>query len=176
MLRLFSRRNGMGAGLFVTGVMLGFVAWFVLRYAMAGLYTVDQNERAVKTSWGRAQRIPGATILDSHVAANLRPEERERYNWPRLRVIGPGMYWKWPWERVHKVSIATQILNMAFDPETPSANRHGTVLEAVTKDQLNVGLKGQIRFRVSDQNLYAYLFGVKQPIVHVMGYFVSILR
>jgi regulator of protease activity HflC (stomatin/prohibitin superfamily) len=29
---------------------------------------------------------------------------------------------------------------------------------------------------VSDQNLYAYLFGVKQPIVHVTGYFVSILR
>jgi regulator of protease activity HflC (stomatin/prohibitin superfamily) len=50
------------------------------------------------------------------------------------------------------------------------------MLEAVTKDQLNVGLEGQIRYRVSEQNLYAYLFGVKLPIVHVMGYFVSVLR
>jgi regulator of protease activity HflC (stomatin/prohibitin superfamily) len=65
---------------------------------------------------------------------------------------------------------------MAYDPETPSANSDGTVLEAVTKDQLNTGLTGQLRYRVSDKNLYAYLFGVKQPIVHVMGYFVSILR
>jgi regulator of protease activity HflC (stomatin/prohibitin superfamily) len=46
----------------------------------------------------------------------------------------------------------------------------------VTKDQLNVGLTGQIRWRVSEDNLYAYLFGAKRPIVHVMGFFISILR
>ena len=167
----------MGAGYFTIGLLLGLAAWFVLRYGVAGLYTVDQNERAVLTSWGRARRIPGATILDSHIAANLRPEERERYAWPRVVVKGAGgPYWKWPWERVYKVSVATQTMNMAYDIETPSANRKGTVLEAVTKDQLNVGLKGQIRYRVSEHNLYAYLFGVKQPIVHVMAYFVSILR
>src|SRR5262249_33324800 len=50
------------------------------------------------------------------------------------------------------------------------------VLEAVTKDQLNTGLTGQIRFRISEQNLYAYLFGVKRPQAHVTGFFVSILR
>jgi len=65
---------------------------------------------------------------------------------------------------------------MAYDPETPSANQGGTVLEAVTKDQLNTGLTGQIRYRVSEKNLYAYIFGVKRPIVHVMGCFTSILR
>jgi hypothetical protein len=37
-------------------------------------------------------------------------------------------------------------------------------------------LSGQIRYRVSEQNLYAYLFGVKRPIAHVIGYFVSVLR
>jgi regulator of protease activity HflC (stomatin/prohibitin superfamily) len=65
---------------------------------------------------------------------------------------------------------------MAADFEDPQANRNGTLLDAVTNDQHNTGLKGQLRYRVSDQNLYAYLFGVKQPIVHVTGYFVSILR
>jgi regulator of protease activity HflC (stomatin/prohibitin superfamily) len=49
-------------------------------------------------------------------------------------------------------------------------------LEAVTKDQLNTGLTGQLRFQVSEANLYAYLFAVKRPIAHVMGYFISILR
>ena len=46
----------------------------------------------------------------------------------------------------------------------------------MTKDQLNIGLDGQIRYRVAEANLYAYLFGVKRPISHVMGYFVSVLR
>src|SRR5207244_150394 len=97
--------------------------------------------------------------------------------YPQVIVIPPGgPRFKWPWERIHKVSIATQTINMACDPEDASANSRGTNLEAVTKDQLNTGLKGQIRFRVSENNLYAYIFGVKQPIVHVMGYFVSVLR
>lgn len=159
------------------GIFFGFVAWFVVRYLLAGLFTVDQNERAVKTVLGRAQRLPGQTTLQDPISQALRADERERYAYPQLRVIPPGgPYFRWPWERVHKVSIATSTLNMAFDPETPSANAGGKVLEAVTKDQLNTGLTGQIRYRVSERNLYAYLFGVKNPIAHVMGYFVSILR
>jgi len=159
------------------GFVLGFVAWFIVRYLLAGLYTVDQNERAVKTVFGRAQRLHDEATVDEALAQALTPEERERYRYPQLRVIPPGgPYFKWPWERVHKVSVATRTLNMAFDPEKPQANSGGTVLEAVTKDQLNTGLTGQIRYQVSERNLYAYLFGVKNPIAHVMGYFVSILR
>jgi regulator of protease activity HflC (stomatin/prohibitin superfamily) len=159
------------------GFAFGFVTWFFVRYMLFGLFTVDQNERAVKTSFGRARRIEGATTMHTPLAETLRPEERDRYAYPQLEVIGPGgPYFKWPWEKVHKVSIATETLNMAQDPEAPDANKGGTVLEAVTKDQLNTGLNGQLRYRVSEMNLYAYLFGVKRPIVHVMGYFVSILR
>ena len=159
------------------GCIFGFIVWFLLRYLVAGLYSVDQNERAVKTRFGRADRIEDKTTLDDPIAEHLRDEEKERYAYPQVRVIPPGgPYFKWPWEKVHKVSIATQTVNMAFDPENPSANNSGTLLEAVTKDQLNTGLTGQIRYRVSERNLYAYLFGVKRPIVHVMGYFVSVLR
>jgi regulator of protease activity HflC (stomatin/prohibitin superfamily) len=163
---------------YLLGAIFGFIAWFLVRYLVAGLYTVDQNERAVKTSFGRAQRIPNVTILDDPIlASSLRPEEKERYAYPQVRVIPPGgPYFKWPWERVHKVSVATQTVNMAYDAEDPTANNNGTILEAVTKDQLNTGLRGQIRYRVSERNLYAYLFGVKRPIVHVMGFFISILR
>jgi regulator of protease activity HflC (stomatin/prohibitin superfamily) len=159
------------------GIVLGVVAWFLVRYLLAGLYTVDQNERAVKTIFGRAQRLGDETTLDDPISQSLRPDERERYRYPQLRVIpAGGPYFKWPWEQVYKVSVATQTLNMAYDPESQKANSGGTILEAVTKDQLNTGLTGQIRYQVSERNLYAFLFGVKKPIAHVMGYFVSILR
>lgn len=159
------------------GIVIGFLAWFAVRYLLAGLFTVDQNERAVKTSFGRAQRIEGRTTLDTPIAEHLRKEERSRYAYPQVVVIPPGgPYFKWPWQEVYKASVAIETVNMAADFEVPSANRNGTQLDAVTKDQLDTGLKGQLRYRVSDQNLYAYLFGVKLPIIHVTGYFVSILR
>ena len=97
--------------------------------------------------------------------------------YPQVRVIPPGgPYFKWPWETVHKVSIATQTLNMAYDPEDPDGQqgRHDS----------GSGHQGPAQHRADrpdplprrERNLYAYLFGVKRPIVHVMGYFVSVLR
>jgi regulator of protease activity HflC (stomatin/prohibitin superfamily) len=157
-------------------VSAGFGIWFIVRFVLMGLYTVDQNERAVKTSFGRADRLASST-LDDPIAQYLREEERERYNYPQVRVIPPGgPYFKMPWERIYKISVATMTVNMATDLEDPMANEGGKRLEAVTKDQLNTGLTGQIRYRVSERNLYAFLFGTKRPFVHVMAYFVSVLR
>jgi regulator of protease activity HflC (stomatin/prohibitin superfamily) len=159
------------------GCVVGFIVWFLVRYLAAGLYTVNQSERAVKTSFGRAERVGNATTAQDPIAATLSADEKERYVYPQVRVIPPGgPYFKWPWEKVYKVSVATQTMNMAVDPENSGANYNGTILEAVTKDQLNTGLKGQIRWRVAERNLYAQVFGVKNPIAHVMGYFVSVLR
>src|SRR6266545_3099163 len=160
------------------GIFIGLAAWFVLRILLMGVYTVDQNERAVKSRFGRAVRVAGdKTTLDDPVAEALRPEERVRYTYPQVRVIQPGgPYFKMPWEKIHKVSIATMTVNMALDLEDPHANQNGTRLEAVTKDQLNTGLTGQIRYRVSEANLYAFIFGIKKPFVHVLAYFVSVLR
>src|SRR4051812_4288762 len=167
----------MNFAMVVIGAVVGFVAWFCVRYIMAGIYTVDQNERAVKTVFGRAQRVGNATTLDDPISEGLKGDERDRYVFPQVHVIPPGgPYFKFPWEIIYKVSIATETLNMAFDPDEPSANLGGKILEAVTKDQLNTGMTGQIRYRISEKNLYAYLFGVKKPISHVMGYFVSVLR
>jgi regulator of protease activity HflC (stomatin/prohibitin superfamily) len=160
------------------GVSIGLLVWFLLRFLLMGVYTVDQNERAVKTRFGRAVRVPGGkTTLEDPIAEFLRPEERPRYSYPQVRVIQPGgPYFKMPWEGIRKVSIATMTVNMALDLEDRGANDNGTRLEAVTKDQLNTGLTGQIRYRVSEANLYAFLFGIKKPFVHVMAYFVAVLR
>lgn len=159
------------------GILLGLFGWFLVRCVIGGFFVVNQSQRAVKTSFGRAQRLGDRTTLEDPVSEALSADERERYRFPQVKVIPEGgPYFKWPWERVHKVSVATMTVSMAWDPENPKMNQGGASLEAVTKDQLNTGLTGQIRYRVSDRNLYAYLFGVKNPIAHVMGYFVSVLR
>lgn len=157
------------------GIPIGFLLWFLVRYGVLGFYTVGPNERAVISTFGRAQRM-GTSTLEEPIAQMLRDDERERYGYPQVRVMGPGFYWKLPWQTAHKVSVATNTVSIAYDPEDPSANSSGQMLDAVTKDQLNTGLTGQIRFTVAERNLYAYLFGVKRPVSHIMGYFVSILR
>ena len=139
---------------YVLPITLAAITWFVFRYVIRGFYIVNQNERAVKTIFGKAQRIKGKTTLEDPISENLREDERTRYAYPQVKVIQPGgPYFKWPWEKVYKVSIAIETVNMAYDPESPMANQKNTVLDAVTKDQLNIGLSGQIRYRVSDRNL-----------------------
>ena len=158
------------------GIGIGLILWFFSRYGIGGFYTIGPNERAVLCTFGRAQRLLAQTTLDDPVSNTLDEDERNRYVYPQVRVVGPGFYWKLPWQTLHRTSIATTTVSVAFDPDDPSANSGGRILEAVTKDQLNTGLSGQIRFGVAERNLYAYLFGVKSPVAHVMGYFVSILR
>ena len=162
---------------FLAGIVAGLSLYFVLRVVLAGFFTVQKNERAVLTSFGRADRVEGRTSLDTPVAEQLNESERSRYAYPQVRVIGPGgPYFKWPWQRVHKVDVAIQTVNAAYDPEAPTANHNNTMLDAVTQDQLNIGIRGQLRYRVSEDNIYAYLFGVRHPLAHVMGYFVAVLR
>ncbi|HEX7501631.1 MAG TPA: SPFH domain-containing protein [Polyangia bacterium] len=160
----------------VLGVFLGALLWFFARYGLGGFYTIGPNERAVLCTFGRAQRLQDETTLSDPIAEKLNDDEKQRYEYPQVRVVAPGFHWKLPWQTLHRASMATSTVSIAFDPEDPSANSSGQVLEAVTKDQLNTGLSGQIRFTVAERNLYAYLFGVKRPVAHVLGYFVSILR
>ncbi len=158
------------------GMLVGAILWFFARYGLGGFYTVGPNERAVLCTFGRAQRLSTQTTLDDPISEAMLPDERARYVYPQVRVVGPGFYWKFPWQSLHRASIATSTVSIAFDPDDPSANDAGRILAAVTKDQLNTGLSGQIRFCIAERNLYGYLFGVKRPVSHVMGYFVSILR
>ena len=152
----------------LTAFLLGLLAYCIYRVVIRAFYTVKPNERAVITAFGRARRLGDQLVADILMSE----EEQARYQFPRLQVIGPGgPYFKWPWEEVHKVDVATQALDLTWDP----TKRQDTI-EAVTKDNLTTGVNGQIRFRVSENNLYAYCFGVDDPMQHVMGYFISVLR
>lgn len=152
---------------FITFI-LGLMLYFFFRVGVRGFFTVRPDERAVKTTFGRAERLPGTSAADP----SLSQDEADRYDYPQVRVIPPGgPYLKWPWQEVHKISVATQAVDIVWDP-----SKQQNTIEAVTKDNLTTGVNGQLRYRVGENNLYAYLFGVVSPLEHVMGYFVSVLR
>jgi len=148
--------------------LAGLIVYAFFRAIVGGFYTVKPNERAVITSFGRAKRL-GDSLVDT---PDLSEEEHERYRYPQVEAIGPGgPYFKWPWQEVHKVDVATQTIDITWDP-----TKVQDTVDAVTKDNLTTGVNGQIRYRASEQNLYAYLFGVSNPLEHVMGYFISVMR
>jgi regulator of protease activity HflC (stomatin/prohibitin superfamily) len=151
--------------------LAGLAIYATIRVLITGFYVVKPDQRAVLTSFGRAERL-SEELVDTTRINKLIGEESERYKYPHVRVIRPGgPYFKWPWQQVHKVSVSTQSVDLVWDP-----TKNQETIEAVTKDNLTTGVNGQIRFRVSENNLYAYLFGVASPLQHVMGYFISILR
>lgn len=152
------------------GLILGIITYAVWRSVLSGFYTVSPDQRAVVTSFGKAQRLRGEKA--SETISSLTSEEQERYEFPQVRVVKPGgPYFKMPWQEVHKVSVATQAVDLSWDP-----SKDQSTIEAVTKDNLTTGVNGQIRYRISENNLFPYLFGVSSPLEHVMGYFVSVLR
>lgn len=137
-----------------------------------GVYTIGPTERGVLTTFRRVQRLNGTIADDPELGALLDGEERERYNFPLIRVISPGgPYFKWPWQKLYRVDMTIQTTDITWDPDIEQS-----AIEAVTKDNLTVAITGQIRWRPCERNLYPFLFGVAQPAAHVMGFFISVLR
>lgn len=169
-------RRGAAAAIPLHMILLGFVLGFVLVAVLvflSGVFTIGPTQRGVLTTFGRVQRLGRQTTADDpQLGSSLSESERERYNYPLVRVIQPGgPYFKWPWQRLIKVDMTIQTTDIAWDPE-----KEQHAIESVTKDNLTVNVSGQIRWRPCERNLYAYIFGVDAPQVHIMGFFVSVLR
>jgi regulator of protease activity HflC (stomatin/prohibitin superfamily) len=152
---------------FLLGIGLAALATLVF-----GVYSIGPTERGVLTTFGRARRMDGMIADDPQLGALLTDDEKRRYNYPAIQVILPGgPYFKWPWQNLYRVDMTIQAVDITWDPEIKQQ-----FIEAVTKDNLTVQISGQVRWKPCERNLYAYLFGVAHPAVHVVGYFISTLR
>ncbi len=155
----------------IFGIALG-VAGALLLTLLFGIYSIGPTERGVLTTFGRVQRINGSTAEDPQLGALLTDEEKLRYVYPNIRVIVQGgPYFKWPWQKLYKIDMTIQTIDISWDPEIKQ-----NFIEAVTKDNLTVHITGQIRWKPCERNLYAYLFGISHPAAHMVGYFISVLR
>ena len=144
----------MGLTAILFGLVAGMIVFTVGAVLFGCLYTVRPDQRAVVTTFGAVERLSGVNE-DSEMSG----DEKQRYEYPQVRVVGPGgPYFKLPWQRVHKVSVATQAVDLSWDP-----SKSQTTIESVTKDNLTTGVNGQIRYRISESNLYPYLFACGKP-------------
>ncbi|MCG6941010.1 MAG: SPFH domain-containing protein [Thiohalocapsa sp.] len=151
----------------VLAFLAGLILYFGITVLSRAWFVVKPNERAVLVTMGRAQRL-GRQFVDD---PGLNDDERKRYRYPLLQILGPGWHFKWPWQKPVVQDIATRSIDITWDP-----TKQQRTIEAVTKDNLTTGIDGQLRWRVAQSNFYAYCFGVDSPLEHVMGYFVSVLR
>jgi regulator of protease activity HflC (stomatin/prohibitin superfamily) len=151
----------------VLAFLAGLILYFGVLVVSRAWFVVKPNERAVLVTLGRAQRLGDQFVDDP----SLNEDERKRYRYPLLRILGPGWHFKWPWQTPVIEDIATRSIDITWDP-----TKSQSTIEAVTKDNLTTGIDGQLRWRVAQSNFYAYCFGVDSPLEHVMGYFVSVLR
>lgn len=163
--------NPLNEPVIIIGVLFG-LGLAAVAMLLVGVYTIGPTERGVVTTFGRVQRTRGTIVDDPQLGPLLTPDERERYDYPLIRVVPPGgPYFKWPWQKLHRVGMTIQTTDIIWDPDIKQET-----LQAVTKDNLTIILNGQIRWKPCERNLYAYLFGVVHPAAHVMGYFISVLR
>ena len=59
-----------GGGSMTTGIYLGILIWFIVVFVLRGFYIINQDQRAIKTVFGRAQRIGRQSTLDDPISAN----------------------------------------------------------------------------------------------------------
>jgi regulator of protease activity HflC (stomatin/prohibitin superfamily) len=84
-----------------------------------------------------------------------------------LRLFGPGGHWKWPWDKVITFSVMERVIDLTGEDGGQSAMAgDGTLLR----------LDSKIRFRPLAEKAYSFLFELKNPMQHIRGTFVCIIR
>lgn len=102
------------------GIIAGLVVWGVVRLLLTGIYTVDQNERAVVTTLGRAERIGERTTIEDPIATTASVSELS----PSEAAAAYGV-------SINDLRKNLGDLNEHMDQECKSsAARYGMVLDA----------------------------------------------
>src|SRR3989304_5037336 len=61
------------------GIIAGLILYFLYRCLLSGFYTVQQNERAIITSFGRATRLEGHSTIELPIAEGMNDDRSEEH-------------------------------------------------------------------------------------------------
>lgn len=127
----------------VLGMIVGAAAFCVYLLASCG-FRIEQGYLGVLTTFGAAKKARG-----------------------KLVTYKPGLHFKWPWQRVHRVAMMEQSLELSGEEGGRTAMAYdGTVLR----------FDSILRFHPVEDELEHFLFDLKNPHEHITGLFTSLLR
>lgn len=129
--------------MFLYGVLIGCTAYLLW---IAGKFAVNihEGEAAVLTSFGATQKDAGT-----------------------LRILAPGFHWKLPWQKVCRVSLKEQGVDLA--------GKTGR-LTVMTADGTNLHVDSSLRYQAVRTELETFLFGLERPREHITRLFACLLR
>jgi regulator of protease activity HflC (stomatin/prohibitin superfamily) len=128
------------------GLGLGFAVYSLVLIAQC-VFRVEEGCLAVKTTFGRAQLS----------------DENSRM----VVTYGPGLHFKWPWEKQREISMMERIIDLSGE--------EGGV-QAMAQDGTILRLDSKLRFSPMKEELYHYLFSLRNPMEHIKGLFTCLLR
>ncbi len=130
----------------VSGIVCG-VALVGAYLSFRSVYRVEQGHLGVLTTFG---------------AADFADEKNKKLN-----LVHPGLHFKWPWQEVKEFSVMERITDLA-------SRSNG--FNAIAEDGTILKLDAKLRIQPVQENLYAYLFEMRNPVQHIQQYFKCLLR
>lgn len=131
---------------FQLGFALGLLAAAIL-FALRSVFRIEQGHLGVRITFGQAE----------FVDASKR----------RLKTWEPGLHFKWPWQKVQTVSMMEQSLDLS--------GKDGGI-NAMASDGTILRLDSKLRYAPVEEELYDFLFAMREPVEHIKGLFTCLLR
>lgn len=145
------------------GVGIGVIALMGLGFWLAH-FKVEEGHLAVLTRFGRlVNKGPSkALALNGSISNGSTSAGPASDN-----LFSPGAHWKWPWDKVIHFSVMERIIDL-------SGEKGGKY--AMADDGTVMRLDSKIRFKPQINNIYSYLFELKNPMGHIREMFTCIIR
>lgn len=129
--------------MFTLGLLIGCVM-VAIAVSSWVFVKIEEGEVGVLTRFGRALRKPDGSVLTLH----------------------SGLHRKEPWDRILRVSLKEQSLDL-------SGEEHR---DAMTSDGIVVRYDSALRFVPVESEIENYLFSLERPTAHIVGTFTCLLR
>ncbi len=125
---------------------IGFILYLIYLLPKCR-FSVQEGHIAVATMFGKALHLSESS--------------------PQLKSFGPGLHFKWPWQKMQEVSLMEQMIEL-------SGEEGG--ITAMASDGTMLRLDSKLRFTPIKRDLYNFLFSIEKPIEHMKGLFICLLR
>jgi regulator of protease activity HflC (stomatin/prohibitin superfamily) len=168
-LDFFSLATGMGLGLLL---LSGGWLWF-------SHFKVEEGHQAILTRFGAVIRdstlqtttAPATIAATSHsqIPSTSSPSQTDfiEEEGSNIKLFQPGSHWKLPWDKVISFSIMERVIDL-------SGEKGGKY--AMAADGTVLRLDSKIRFFPKTNDVYSYLFELKNPMGHIREMFTCIIR